>query len=65
LFHAFMDGADSLRGFTTADLRVRLESTVHLKKQRSDPKRASVKVSRILHRFHAYGLVAKYSRSRR
>jgi hypothetical protein len=65
LFHALMDGADSLRGFTNADVRSRLETTSHLARQRGDPKRESAKVSRILHRFHAHGLVAKYPRSRR
>ncbi len=65
LFHALMVGADSLRGFTNADVRSRLETTSHLARQRGDPKRESAKVSRILHRFHAHGLVAKYPHSRR
>ena len=65
LFHALMDGADSLRGFTNAEVRSRLETTSHLARQRGDPKRESAKVSRILHRFHAHGLVAKYPHSRR
>ena len=65
LFHALMDGADALRGFTNAEVRSRLETTSHLAGQRGDPKRQSAKVSRILHRFHAHGLVAKYPRSRR
>jgi hypothetical protein len=65
LFHALMDGAYNLRGITNHDLRTRLASTSHLAKQRGDPKRESAKVSRILHRFHAHGLVAKYPHSRR
>ena len=65
MFHALMDGADSLRGFTNADVRSRLQTTSHLARQRGDPKRQSAKVSRILHRFHAHGLVAKYPHSRR
>ena len=58
-------GGDNLRGFTNRDLRTRLESTSHLAQQLGDPKRESAKVSRILHRFHAHGMVAKYPRSRR
>ena len=64
-FHALMDGADSLRGFTNGDLGARLETTTHLAEQRCDPKRESAKVSRILHRFHAHGFIAKYPHSHR
>jgi len=65
LFHAVMDGADTLHGFTNRDVRVRLERTPHLASQQGNPKRQSAKVSRVLHRFHAHGLVAKIPRSRR
>ena len=59
LFHAIVDGANSLRGFTNRDIRTRLQYTSHLTPQRGDPHRESAKVSRILHRFHAHGLIAK------
>ena len=42
-----------------------LQYTSHLTPQRGDPHRESAKVSRILHRFHAHGLIAKIPRSHR
>ncbi len=64
LFHAVLDGADTLRGFSNHDVRSRLEQTSHLASFADDRKR-SAKVSRILQRFHAHGLVAKIPHSRR
>jgi DNA-binding IclR family transcriptional regulator len=60
-----LDGADSFHGFRNQDVRARLQSTVHLAGLAGDPKKQSAKVSRILSRFHAHGLVAKIPRSRR
>jgi hypothetical protein len=51
--------------FTNRDVRSRLKHTQHLSSQQGSPKRESAKVSRILHRFHSHGLIAKYPRSRR
>ena len=65
LFRAVLDGADCLQGFTNRDVRSRLHNTCHLRRQRGDPKRESAKVSRLLHRFHAHGLIAKIPHSRR
>jgi hypothetical protein len=65
LFHAVLDGADALRGFTNQDVRARLQGTPHLARFPDDPKRQSAKVGRILHRLHAHGLVAKFPHSRR
>jgi len=65
LFRAVLDGADCLQGFTNRDVRARLRNTCHLVRQHGDPKRESAKVSRILHRFHAHGLIAKFPHSRR
>jgi len=65
LFRAVLDGADCQQGFTNRDVRVRLRKTCHLRRQRGDPKRESAKVSRILDRFHAHGLIAKIPHSRR
>ncbi len=41
---------------------LRAKLTGHLHK---DPKQQSAQISRLLHRFHVYGLVAKIPRSRR
>jgi hypothetical protein len=65
LFHALMNAADALRGFNNADMRQRLHGTAHLQGLDTDPKRASAKVSRILHRCRVHGLIAKIPRSRR
>lgn len=64
LFHAVMDGAHTLRGFANQDLRQRLSCTDHLRNI-TEPRRQSAKVTRLLHRFHAHGLIAKIPHSRR
>lgn len=46
-------------------VRQRLLDTPHLRALRDDPRRAGAKVSRILHRFHAHGLIARVPHSRR
>jgi hypothetical protein len=63
LFTALMSGEHALHGFTNGDLRNKLEASVL--RLHSDPKKASSQVSRLLHRLHVYGLVAKIPRSRR
>jgi hypothetical protein len=63
LFGALMNGDHILRGFANRDLRDKLRT---LSFPLSDnPKTQSAQVSRLLHRLHVYGLVAKIPRSRR
>jgi hypothetical protein len=65
LFQSIMDGNHCLRGFANRDIRQRLASTPHLSPWRNDPQKASAKISRILRRFRAHGLIAKIPRTRR
>ena len=65
LFQSVMDGNHCLRGFANRDIRQRLISTPHLRQCANDPKKASSKISRILRRFRAHGLIAKIPRTRR
>jgi len=65
LFQSMMDGNYCLRGFANRDIRQRLASTAHLRQCANDPKKASSKISRILRRFRAHGLIAKIPRTRR
>jgi DNA-binding IclR family transcriptional regulator len=52
-----------VHGFANRDFRAKLAATsIRLS---DDPKRQSAQVSRLLHRLHVYGLVAKIPRSRR
>jgi hypothetical protein len=60
LFVALMSGEHAVHGFANRDLCAKL--TGHL---REDPKQQSAQISRLLHRLHVYGLVAKIPRSRR
>ncbi len=60
LFVALMSGEHAVHGFANRDLRAKLAG--HL---REDPKQQSAQISRLLHRLHVYGLVAKIPRSRR
>ncbi len=63
LFVALMSGEHAVRGFANRDLRAKLAgSALRLSEE---PKRQSTQVSRLLHRLHVYGLVAKIPRSRR
>ena len=63
IFAAVMSGEHAIHGFTNRDLRNKLSAT-GLKLHR-DPKKHSAQVSRLLHRLHAYRLVARIPRSRR
>jgi hypothetical protein len=60
-----MDGKHCLRGFANCDIRGKLLGTLHLKSCPSDPGKQSSKVSRILRRFRAHGLIARIPRTRR
>jgi hypothetical protein len=63
LFGALLTGDHILHGFTNGDLRDKLRTT---QLRLSDhAKTQSSQVSRLLHRLHVYGLVAKIPRSRR
>ncbi len=63
LFAALMSGEHALHGFANRDLRDKLAASVL--RLHEDPKKASAQVSRLLHRLHVHGLVAKIPRSRR
>ena len=65
LFRAVMNGEHRLKGFTNRDIRRKLEATPLLKRWDKDPTKQSSKLSRILRKFHAHGLIAKISRTRR
>jgi len=65
LFRAVINGEHSLKGFTNGDIRRKLEAAPQFKTWHKDPKKQSSKVSRILRKFHAHGLIAKISRTRR
>src|ERR671936_294786 len=60
LFAALMSGEHAVHGFANRDLRAKLTGIL-----RADPKQQSAQISRLLHRLHVYGLVAKIPRSRR
>jgi hypothetical protein len=65
LFRAVIDGEHWLKGFTNRDIRRKLEAAPLFKTWDKDPKKQSSKVSRILRKFHAHGLIVKISRTRR
>ena len=58
-----MSGEHALHGFANRDLRDKLTASAF--SLHDDPKKASAQVSRLLHRLHVHGLVAKIPRSRR
>lgn len=64
VFRAVMNGEHRLKGFTNRDIRRKVEATSLLKAWENDPEKQSSKVSRILRKFHAHGLIAKISRTR-
>ena len=55
-----MSGEHAVHGFANRDLRAKLAATSM--RLSTDPKRQSAQVSRLLHRLHVYGLVAKTPR---
>ena len=58
-----MSGEHAVHGFANRDLQAKLAATsIRLS---DDPQRQSAQVSRLLHRLHVYGRVAKIPRSRR
>jgi hypothetical protein len=60
LFVALMSGEHAVHGFANRDLRAKL-----IDQLRDDPKQQSAQISRLVHRLHVCGLVAKIPRSRR
>lgn len=62
LFAAAMRGEHLLQGFCNRDIRRQLVAPT---RQAEYPQRASARVSRLLKRLHAHGLIAKIQRSRR
>jgi hypothetical protein len=64
LFQSVMDGNHCIRGFANREIRNALAKTCHLEGI-DGTKRRSAKVSRILHRLHLHGLIAKIPRSRK
>ena len=65
LFTAVMNGDHCVRGFTNADVRELLTSSVHFKGIRQDERRQSAKVTRVFQRLHIHGLIAKIPRPRK
>jgi hypothetical protein len=65
LFKAVMAGEHHIRGLSNADIRMCLQSSIHLHDLADNPKKQSARVSRILSRFHAHKLIAKIPRTRR
>jgi hypothetical protein len=59
-----LNGQHCVRGFSNPDIRDKLQDSPFLKTI-SDAKGQSAKVSRLLHRCHAHGLIAKLPHSRR
>jgi hypothetical protein len=63
LFEALLSGEHALHGFTNRDLRHKLARTpIPLA---ADALRQSAPMTRLLRRFHAYGLIARIPHSRR
>src|SRR5215510_14092781 len=64
LFQVLLNGQHRIRGFSNPDIRDKLQDSPFLKPI-PEPNRQSAKVSRLLHRCHAHGLIAKVPHSRR
>ncbi len=64
IFRALLSGEHGIRGFSNLDIRKKLADSPHLK-DIAEQRRQSAKVTRILNRCHAHGLIAKIPRSRR
>ncbi len=65
LFRALRSGEHCVRGFKNGDLQRQLAHSGHFRGIRHDARRQSAKVTRILQRFHAHGLIAKIPHSRK
>ncbi len=65
VFETLSSGGHHVRGFTNRDIRERLAELKALGPRTQSAQQLSAKVSRLLHRLHVYGLIAKVPRSRR
>jgi hypothetical protein len=65
LFEALSEGEYHIRGFTNRDIRHKLTELNALGARTHTPEQLSAKVSRLFHRLHLYGFIAKVPRLRR
>lgn len=65
IFKALLSGANVINGFRNRDIRARLAGSPFLRSCGRCAAKQPGKVSRMLKRFHIYGLIAKIPRSRR
>jgi len=65
IFKALLSGANTINGFRNRDLRARLMGSAFLRACGRCVAKQSGKISRLLKRFHIYGLIAKVPRTRR
>ena len=65
VFEALSAGEHHIRGFTNRDIRHKLTELNALGARTHTSEQLSAKVSRLFHRLHLYGLIAKVPRSRR
>ena len=65
VFETLSSGEHHVRGFTNRDIRQRLVELEALGATTQSAQQLSAKVSRLFHRLHVYGLIAKVPRSRR
>jgi hypothetical protein len=64
-FKALLSGAHTINGFRNRDIRAHLAGSPFLRSCGRCVTKQSGKISRLLKRFHVYGLIAKVPRSRR
>jgi hypothetical protein len=65
IFKALLSGANTINGFRNQDIRARLSGSAFLRSCGRCIAKQSAKISRLLKRFHIYGLIAKVPRTRR
>ncbi len=65
IFKALLSGAHAIGGFRKAELREQLSDSGFFKSCGRCLRKQSAKLSRLLKRFHVYGLIAKIPRTRR
>ncbi len=65
IFKALLSGAHAMSGFRNAELREQLAESGFFKSCRRCLRKQSAKLSKLLKRFHVYGLIAKIPRTRR
>jgi hypothetical protein len=65
IFKALLSGAHAISGFRNAELREQLTESGFFKPCGRCLRKQSAKISRLLKRYHVYGLIAKIPRIRR